>query len=454
MERYWIVFIFLKETEHDVGRTAYFESFPACQKVVPLLFGFLLSIMAADSLQWLQLLDQYATHHAWKGFRETLRVDEGTERKFVQGVMALTESVSPDDAPVRQSHLRLMLLCSFVDGLHYHISYEGDSTPTDPMRKTVLEKALELLDQILSSSEDTTQADYADLYKAMVLESVLVCLREDNLELGLIVWRRLQKKYISASADVTENIEKVLNMRTKRINARLLDDLTYEDFLKKARTLLEPLFSRYDNAPACPKDALARNIPSPSCTMREDVEPIETEVSPSNLVLSASQMKAFAAKHKICLIPQADLDQIRVIRNDKEAYLAKLPSVIRESLKEYRSSAKKSRPEQQFSEKENFEGDSSVKEETKESLAEYKFHLRKLRMKWSESEEERLYSMVSVRGLGQWGSMVEHFKDRSNIDLKDKWRNLLRLFKRNPKRLKELEEKHGVIKCVREELEK
>ncbi|OAY66068.1 Single myb histone 3 [Ananas comosus] len=58
------------------------------------------------------------------------------------------------------------------------------------------------------------------------------------------------------------------------------------------------------------------------------------------------------------------------------------------------------------------------------------FILRKRRKKWSSLEEETLRKSVERHGVGNWKFIKQcHpsiFKDRTEVDLKDKWRNLVR----------------------------
>jgi len=69
---------------------------------------------------------------------------------------------------------------------------------------------------------------------------------------------------------------------------------------------------------------------------------------------------------------------------------------------------------------------------------------RRTRKWWSDLEEELLYKGVQTHGAGSWALIRANFvTTRSNVDIKDKWRNLQR-----HGRLKELAKKHGPLPLI------
>lgn len=48
------------------------------------------------------------------------------------------------------------------------------------------------------------------------------------------------------------------------------------------------------------------------------------------------------------------------------------------------------------------------------------------RVPWSPAEERKLYEAVRRWRIGNWSAMCIDFQDRTNVNLKDKWRNMVK----------------------------
>ncbi|XP_061182545.1 telomeric repeat-binding factor 2-like [Saccostrea echinata] len=397
---------------------------------------------------------EYTFSLVWKDFVECGSVDRKNNRDLIQWILGQQVFEEPEE--LWQIYI-LSLLCRLVDGETYETKYEAGSN------LTVLEDAAGILETFLKDIPQSLQKEGHDFLDTLKQQAVYVCCRDDNFEAAKEVYAR-QFSEISSERSQQENkennnreIQKLLKSENPKHST--LNTHRYTDFLHKAQKFLkhfiktdEPVLlqmahkkwkpqakgmtnghdkfkDKFVNLESLTKVCETMGEPKERSwpnfmeqrDLKEHIQRVNTEktdqVNSNDNANTASTNGSSPLKRKSGEISDSQGNSSLATRirtntnmNPRVILNAKLPKL-------HVPSPARSVPKATSSPG-------------------------KLRKPWLEAEVNDFYQGVQIFGVGNWSQIRDAMKtSRTNVQLKDKWRTILKTGE-----IKRLEKEFGDLK--------
>lgn len=386
---------------------------------------------------------EYAVFVVWNDFVKHKTVDRNNNRDLIQWIAG---QIITGKREIQQSYL-MSLLCRLNDGRNYMIRYNEDSI------LTVLEDAAEVLQILIKDIKPPLYKEGQDFLKAMRQEAVYVCCRANNFDDAKEVFNRQFSSSADKGAEDKEHnkqeIQKML--KTKNPQHHLLTSHEYDDFLLKAQNFLKHFVNT--GKPSLLKMAESRQdhtTADPICRDKRvnlgSLMKVCDEMGVSKESSWPNFMEQRALKEHLQQVNQEKKKQSNTNIN---ANAASTPTKECSPKKRKHAAVDESRMDTSLASRVQENSNLNPYVILNAELPQLQTKLNeksptkslpspgKLRNPWLEAEVNEFYQAVQIFGIGNWSRIKNAMRTyRTNVQLKDKWRTILKTGEIN--RLKKL----------------